>query len=145
MAEGDVEAVAWLDAIVESIRAIHDLIIEISGGLPGVHEDKLYSATARPFQTAFGQRLYPTPLSQAAALMHGIITGHVFADGNKRTATVVMVEYLAAAGAIDGPPSSLQTRMLGELAVEVASTKMDVDEVADWIARILRLDAAAAC
>jgi prophage maintenance system killer protein len=128
VAQGDGEAVAWLDAIVESIRAIHDLILEMSGGLAGIHDDKLYSACARPFQTAFGERLFTTPLSQAAALMHGIITGHVFADGNKRTATIVMVEYLAATGVVAGPPTRFQTRLLGELAVEVASTKMDVAE-----------------
>lgn len=29
-------------------------------------------------------------------------------------------------------------RLLGELAVKVASTKMDVDAVADWLERILR-------
>ncbi|HLF80010.1 MAG TPA: Fic family protein, partial [Dehalococcoidia bacterium] len=45
---------------------------------------RLYSACARPFQTAFGEEIYPGGL-QVAALFHSIIQDHPFMDGNKRT------------------------------------------------------------
>jgi len=57
--------------------------------------------------------------------------------GNKRTATIAAIALLIGEGALAENPSPLQFRILGELAVAVASSKMTVDEVADWLRRIL--------
>ena len=66
-----------------------------------------------------------------------MIAGHVFVDGNKRTAVVAAIYLLTAQDALDAPPTPLQVRLFGELAVEVASASMSVDDVANWIGRLV--------
>ncbi len=43
------------------------------------------SAAARPQGSYFGQAAYPDPCEKAAALLHAIVAGQLFVDGNKRT------------------------------------------------------------
>src|SRR5687767_8515581 len=89
MAEGDGGQVAWLEELVEQVRLLHDSAIKTSGGVFGEHTSSLYGACARPFQTAFGEPIYSTAYERAGALLHAIVCDHAFADGNKRTSTVV--------------------------------------------------------
>lgn len=137
MAEGNGQEVAWLEEFVAQIRALHERILSESGGSAGEHTTLLFASCARPFQSAFGEELFKTDFEKAAALLHGIITSHVFVDGNKRTAILAAILFLASSEQIPDAPSALQVRMLGELAVAVASSKMTVDEVADWLRRVL--------
>ena len=139
MAEGDGQEVGWLDDFVEVIRQLHDSIIRESGGVLGERTALLYSAAARPFQSAFGEFVFDTPQSKAAALFQAIIRDHPFGDGNKRTASVVTMSFLTAfAGypSLEQPPSPLQVRLLGEVALETASAKLSVEQIAHWIDRI---------
>jgi death-on-curing protein len=135
MAQGNGEAVAWLDDLVQHIREMHDDILRASGGSPGEHSDRLIASCARPFQTAFGDLIYTDEVSRAAALFHGIITSHAFVDGNKRTASLVALLYLRASSVIQGA-SPLQVRLLGEVALETASTGLSVEDAAFWLHRI---------
>lgn len=77
---------------LEEILAIHDQIIQQTGGSSGLlNLELLLSAISRP-QSAFNrQLLYPTIFDQAAALLQSLVQNHPFVDGNKRTA------FLAAA------------------------------------------------
>ena len=85
-------------------------MLEIGGGLPGEHTASLYSACARPFHSAFGEYVYKTPVERAAALFHAI--------------------------SLESPPSALQVRLLGEVALETASGNLTVEQVTHWIERI---------
>ena len=140
MAERDGEAVAWLDDLVALLRDNHADALEDGGGLPGEHTEKLYAACARPFHTAFGRYLFSTPTLTIAALFHGIINGHVFMDGNKRTASITCLGLLAAFDYAPEHPSELQVRLLGEVAVETASGGLDVEGAAVWVRRIFGPD-----
>ena len=138
MAEGDGEQVDWLDELVELIRQVHSDVIEASGGVLGERTSYLYSACAKPFQSAFEEDIYVTAYEQAAALFHGIICDHPFADGNKRTGTLAALLLLAALGVLeDNEPSNLQVRLLGEVALEAAQGNLTVKQVTDWVRRIL--------
>lgn len=81
--------------------------------------------------------MFPTPTLRAAALLHGIISSHAFVDGNKRTACIAAVLGLIADGVLSADPTKLRMRLLGEVAIEVASTGLTVEEVAFWFERIL--------
>ncbi len=72
----------------------------------------------------------------SAALLHGIVTGHVFVDGNKRTGSLSSLWLLTALNHSIEEPSSLQIRLLGELAVEKASGGVTVEDVAFWLEQI---------
>ena len=64
----------------------HDEMIRRFGGSNGVRDEGLLNAALnRLFATFGGEDLFPTSLHKASAVMHGIITGHPFIDGNKRT------------------------------------------------------------
>ena len=140
MAEGNGEEVGWLDDLVEAIRAHHNDALSDGGGLSGEHTERLYAACARPFQTGFGDWLYSSPVLMAAALFHGIITGHVFVDGNKRTGSIACASLLNAFDYLHHDPSSLETALLGEVAVETASGGLDVEGAAVWLRRIFGPD-----
>ena len=50
----------------------------------------LQAAAARPQATAFGDEAYPTLDLKAAALLHSLVTGHHFFDGNRRLGWVAV-------------------------------------------------------
>lgn len=56
----------------------------------------LESAPKQPFQAAFGVEFYPTIHDKAACLFFSICTGHIFANGNKRTAVLALDQFLLA-------------------------------------------------
>ena len=58
----------------------------------------LSSATARPFQSALGQDVYPGIFEKGAALFHSLIASHPFHNGNKRTAILALDHFLLANG-----------------------------------------------
>lgn len=65
-----------------------------TGGLDGiVNENSLRSAIARPY---IGY--YRTVFDKAAALIHGVVQNHGFADGNKRTAVLILGVFIQRSG-----------------------------------------------
>ena len=86
---------AWI--LDETVLAIHNRQIAEHGGLSGVRDaNALASALGRPKNKfAYGE---PSIFELAAAYGFGIATNHPFADGNKRTAYVVSVLFLALNG-----------------------------------------------
>jgi len=57
-------------------------------------------------QTFDGRLLYPSAQSQAAHLLYFVIKDHPFADGNKRIAALLFLEYLARSGLLIGADGS---------------------------------------
>jgi death on curing protein len=55
----------------------------------------LESAVHRPSASMFGQEAYTDLLDKAAALLQSLAINHPFVDGNKRTAWVSCVVFLA--------------------------------------------------
>lgn len=55
----------------------------------------LESALHRPSASMFGQEAYPDLFDKAAALLQSLVINHPFVDGNKRTAWVSCVVFLA--------------------------------------------------
>jgi death-on-curing protein len=56
----------------------------------------LESAAEQPFQAGFGQEFYPTIFDKAACLFFSIAGGHIFSNGNKRTAVLALDQFLVA-------------------------------------------------
>jgi prophage maintenance system killer protein len=138
VAARDGEPIGWLAALADAVRQVHARAIRLGGGMQGEYPGRLESVCGRPFQSAFGEGLYPSTSFKAAALFHGIIAGHPFADGNKRTASLMAVTLLTAAGFLEARPTSLQLRLVGEVAIETALPgSMSVEEIAFWLERIL--------
>ena len=85
--------------LVVQIYDIHEIIIQQTGGLPGLRDGSmLHSAVARPFATFAGEELYPSDYAKAAALFHSLIKSHPFMDGTKRTAFTAAIYFLENSG-----------------------------------------------
>lgn len=84
------------DALIfEEVLEIQRQTIEATGGTVGLlHPEVLKSAILRPYQEVFGEKLYPSLFDKAAVLAQTIAHDHPFHDGNKRTATLVVREFL---------------------------------------------------
>lgn len=89
------------------VEKIHDkLVARLWPGTDPIAENEfrsrelVESAVSRPFQTAFGQDIYPTYIEKGAALFHSLVANHAFHNGNKRTAVIALDHFLVANGFI---------------------------------------------
>jgi death on curing protein len=81
------------------VLRLHQLLIESSGGAPGVRDlGLLDSALAQPRATFDGRDLHPTVLDKAAALCASLVQNHPFVDGNKRVGHAAMTTFLLLNG-----------------------------------------------
>lgn len=113
-----------------------DEVIHINFSIVGVGlhaltgRAELESALARPLHTGFGQLLYPTVLQRAGALLHGLVHGHPFLEGNKRTAWVSSVIYLETFGVrLHQHVSDLE---VADFVEAVAKRELDEGDATMW-------------
>lgn len=80
---------------IDEVLAIHDKLVEVSGGRPGVLDfTLLHSACERPKATFGGKDLYVGVFNKATVLITSLIQNHPFGDGNKRTGFVSTARFL---------------------------------------------------
>ncbi|KAL0961216.1 hypothetical protein HGRIS_006183 [Hohenbuehelia grisea] len=97
-----------------------------------VKPNELASALMRPLQTSIYEP-HRSPAYLAATLSYGLIRGHPFLDGNKRTAFFLANEYLRAHGlpglADDGKVGKAYEglRELAEQSISVAAGRADLE------------------
>ncbi len=97
----------------EAMRALHLLKRELMARSEATElfarprDDGLAAILGNLEQTAFGEPAYPTIESKAAHLLYFVVKNHPFADGNKRSAALLFVDFLHRNGrllAADGQP-----------------------------------------
>ncbi|MFK3729639.1 type II toxin-antitoxin system death-on-curing family toxin [Streptomyces sp. NPDC088090] len=81
----------------------------------------LESAVHRPSAAMFGEEAYPGLVDKAAALLQSLAVNHPFVDGNKRTAWLSCVTFLAMNGVQLRPDIDAAER----LVVDVATGSLD--------------------
>jgi prophage maintenance system killer protein len=126
------------------IKFIHDEGIALSfPGIEPVHEREplnrvlLASAAEQPFQGGFGIDYYPTIYDKAACLFFSIAGGHIFYNGNKRTAVLVVDQFLLA-NSIYLLLSNAEIKRLAEQTASYRERGEDQRDVRDGITRLLR-------
>lgn len=114
----------------DEVCAIHSAAIERFGGLDGVRDEgMLASALAQPFQTFDGEELYPSAVEKACRYAVGVISGHPFLDGNKRTGAALLGAYLRMCGVDFAPDhAAFLSAMLS-----VADGSMGYKELVNWV------------
>jgi death on curing protein len=83
-----------------TVKNIHEVVIKTSGGIRGIRSDGILKICLdRPFVSVYGRDSFPTIFNKAGALFY-FIAGpfHPFVDGNKRTALVVISNFLLVNG-----------------------------------------------
>lgn len=113
----------------EEIIMIHDEVLAESGGLPGLCPDKSLESALYRIENKFSYE-GPIELHEIAALYAIVIAqGHVFNDGNKRTALTTMVNFLALNGiALIAPDLEIENIM-----VDIAEKKISRNDLVEWI------------
>jgi death-on-curing protein len=122
----------WVD--VDALRALHRRHLAEHGGADGVRDEGLFeSALMRP-----QQRWHYEPDSSLAVLAssycYGLARNHPFVDGNKRTATIAMLLFLALNGQrVEATEDELYDQVIG-----IASSQSGEEELTDWLSSRLR-------
>ncbi len=115
---------------VEQIVALHNLALEQSGGMQGLRDlNALESIVAGQRQVVFGEELYKSMYDKSAFIVRGIIKGHVFNDGNKRTGILAGLTLLK----VNGKHFSVQVGEIEDFAVHVAVDNLELDHIAQWL------------
>ncbi|MFJ9635791.1 type II toxin-antitoxin system death-on-curing family toxin [Streptomyces sp. NPDC101178] len=97
----------------------------------------LESAVHRPSAAMFGEEAYPDLLDKAAALLQSLAVNRPFFDGNKRTAWLSCVTFLAMNGVDLRPDIDAAER----LVIDVATGERDEIKVISQGLRDLVVDA----
>lgn len=114
---------------VEEIIAIHDRIIEETGGETGPLNMGNLEFILEQIQTEFYGYSLDDIFIQAAILIRGIICGHPFVDGNKRTGFEATDYFLRNNGYY------IEVDVLEGVGftVVVATGKFDIDDTREWL------------
>ena len=95
----------------------------------------LGSAAARPCTTVFGSDAYASVWLKAAALLQSVVKNHPLVDGNKRLGWLATAVFLELNGvAVVGSSND----RVYELVVGVAAGRQSVEEIAAFLAEVLR-------
>lgn len=111
---------------------IHSKLIDDTGGSAGIRDkNRLKSVLEAPKQAVFGKEQYSFPFEKAAVYIRNIIDDHPFVDGNKRTGMLAGLTFLE----LNGHRLLLERGEIENKAVEVATNKITVKNIADWLER----------
>jgi len=114
----------------EQVVIFHSKIIAKTGGEGGlIHEALLESALLSAVQTYGGRDLYSTTIAKIARITHNIIKNHPFVDGNKRTATHVMVILLS----LNSIEASFSNKDMAHIGEAIANGTMNHEDLAAFI------------
>lgn len=98
------------------------------------HLELIESALARPRQAAFYENA--DLIRQAATLYFGLIKNHPWLGGNKRTATVLVDEFLH----LNEFEVKAGVEETIKLVLTIESDEFDIDEIENWLrARVFPL------
>jgi len=125
-----------------SIEVLHDIgiafawpEIEPVAAFDCLDLNLLESAAEQPFQCGFGVEFYPTLYDKAACLFFSIAGGHIFGNGNKRTAVLALDSFLT----MNAVYLLLSNEEVRKLAEETATYRMRNENAKEAIAKISRL------
>jgi len=118
----------------EQLLKLHARLMERFGGSPGVRDrGALEVALARPFAEFEGVEAFPSVPDKAAALLHGLVTGHAFVDGNKRVGLAAMLIWLEA----NGHRLALDAEGRYSTTMRVADGSLPVNALATLLADVI--------
>lgn len=116
----------------DDVAAIHDEQLRLFGGLPGLKDATLvHSALAAPRNT-FWYEGQEDVLVLGIKLCFALAKNHGFADGNKRTATAAMIEFLAINGYdLLVPDDEPGTPILGQWVEKLVRDELTSEQLYD--------------
>ncbi len=121
---------------IAEILEIHQILIDLFGGMPGIRDEGLLeSALSQPQATFFGELLHPTIHEQAAAYLYHIAKNHPFLDGNKRTAYGAMETFLR----LNGYNLDLSNEQAYNMVMQVAQGEMSKEALSSLLEQHIKV------
>ncbi|QTJ54199.1 type II toxin-antitoxin system death-on-curing family toxin [Dolosigranulum pigrum] len=117
---------------MELVIEIHDIIIDQSGGLPGIKDKGQLESVLCHIQNDI---YYPTFIDKLTHLVHSIIMFHMFNDGNKRTSIALGAHFLNINYYVYCTDSFL--KFMEDIVVQVADNQIDKQELKQIITEII--------
>lgn len=115
---------------VEEITALHDKLIDRTGGSHGLRDQSLLESAVYSAQAYFADNeAYPSVEEKAARLMFSLTNNHAFVDGNKRIGVFTMLITLQ----LNNVKIKYTQAELISLSLSVADGKTDYDKILSWI------------
>lgn len=112
----------------EEVLKIHDLVLTCYGGCPGCSDPERISALLARVQNYEFYEGLSDVFALAAMYWVSIAKGHVFVDGNKRTAVAVCLLFLRRNGIVPYNRPDLE-----DVAVKVAADEMSTTELTEYL------------
>lgn len=123
----------WIET--RDALAIHDRLLALHGGAPGLRDPNLLeSALARPRQH-FAYADSPDIIHLGAIYTAGIVRNHPFVDGNKRAGFVTGILFLELNGFNFTASEENATRAV----LDLAAGKLDESGYGTWLRENVRL------
>ena len=117
---------------VEEITALHNKLIDRTGGTHGLRDQSLLESAIYSAISGFdGSEAYPTIEEKAARLMYSLTNNHAFVDGNKRIGVFTMLMTLQ----LNNVKINCTQAELISLGLSVAEGKTGYIEILDWITK----------
>lgn len=119
----------------QDILVIHAQILDATSGSHGIRDvGLLISLTERPKMQLINKEIYRSIFEKAAVYMESLMNYHVFIDGNKRTALISMMRFLA----INGYEFIAPNKVVESFVLKVAVEKMEIEDIGSWIKKYAR-------
>lgn len=117
---------------IEAVLALHATVLQLTKGTLGVRDmQALLGCLERPKTAIGGHEMFPTLFLKTAAVIESVARNRPFIDGNKRTAYLIGMEFLAINGYVLEPdPGEIEKFMLW-----VVIEKPLLEEIAAWLER----------
>lgn len=115
---------------VEEITALHDKLIDRTGGSHGLRDQSLLESAVYSAMSGFADNeAYPSVEEKAARLMFSLTNNHAFVDGNKRIGVFTMLITLQ----LNNVKIKYTQAELISLGLSVADGKTDYENILSWI------------
>ena len=115
---------------IEDIKIIHKNLIDKTGGIYGVRDEKLLeSCLFTPFQTFDNIDIYPTIKEKIAKICYLLISNHCFLDGNKRVGILTMLVLFN----INSINIVCDNKDLIHIGLGLADNSLNYDYILNWI------------
>lgn len=115
---------------IDEIVMLHDKLIGITGGTPGLRDRGLLESAVASVNAGFEDvEQYPAVEEKAARLAFSLVGNHAFVDGNKRVGMLAMLMTLS----LNGVPIQYTQAELIALGLAAASGTAKYDEILAWV------------
>ena len=121
----------------DDLILIHADMIRCYGGSPTLRDEAIARRVIDSARATFDQRpLNPDPISLAAAYLLGIVAGHPFVDGNKRTGAAAAIIALR----LNGLRLTATEDQLADFVLDVAQGRADKASVIAFLTHHTRAE-----